>query len=155
MRKPLTTRQLELLRGAAGHSRQKREAYRRALYANGYDVPGMWWRIGLDVAKDAVAKVARVSKAAARHIATGCPKPPPEVIAERMATCKACPEWRNGKCGLCGCGLKAKTAWAGEQCPADPPRWERYSPLMQTAVTYGLTGASNSGNRSKRTIGVR
>lgn len=128
MRKPLTSRQLQILRGEAGHSREKRENYRRSLYAAGYDVPGMWWRIGLDL----VSKAARFGKSAARHVAKGFPKPPPEVIAERMAICKACPEWRDGKCSKCGCGLKAKTAWAGERCPANPPRWERYSPLVET-----------------------
>lgn len=71
--------------------------------------------------------VGRFAKAAAKHVAAGCPRPPEFVIAQRMEICKACPEWRDGKCGLCGCSLKAKTAWALEACPADPPRWEKWS----------------------------
>jgi hypothetical protein len=119
MLKPLTQRQQEILRGDAGHSVEKREEYKLSLWRAGYDVPGL---VGLAV---------RFGTAVARHVAAGCPKPPPEVIAERMAICKACPEWRDGKCGLCGCGLVAKTAWAREECPADPPRWPKYSPLVQ------------------------
>lgn len=133
IRKPLIESQLRVLRGDRGHSREKREAYRRALYAKGYDVPGMWWRIGVDIVSDAAMRVARFGRAVVRHAAAGCPQPPPEVIAERMAICQACPNWRDGECGLCGCNLKAKTAWSLEQCPANPPRWERYSPLVQTA----------------------
>lgn len=88
-----------------------------------------WSARGFDIGALA-GMLARVTKAAVRHVAAGFPRPPDDVIAARMAICKACPHWRSGTCSLCGCGLKAKTAWALESCPDKPSRWPQWKPLI-------------------------
>lgn len=53
---------------------------------------------------------------------------PPEVLAEREATCRACPEWdanalnKTGRCRKCGCSTWAKLRMATERCPIG--KWE-------------------------------
>jgi hypothetical protein len=48
---------------------------------------------------------------------------PPEALATREATCRACPEWdaaalnATGRCRKCGCSTWAKLRMATERCP--------------------------------------
>jgi len=48
---------------------------------------------------------------------------PPEALAAREATCRACPEWDakalngTGRCRKCGCSTWAKLRMATEKCP--------------------------------------
>jgi hypothetical protein len=48
---------------------------------------------------------------------------PPEALATREATCRACPEWdatalnNTGRCRKCGCSTWAKLRMATEACP--------------------------------------
>jgi len=48
---------------------------------------------------------------------------PPEALATREATCRACPEWdatalnNTGRCRKCGCSTWAKLRMATERCP--------------------------------------
>lgn len=80
--------------------------------------------------------VARFGRAAAKHVAAGMPKPPPEVIEERRSICKACPHWTGQSCKLCGCATLAKTSWAGESCPDG--RWQAWSvPSPDGALVEG------------------
>lgn len=60
---------------------------------------------------------------------------PQAVIDERLAICKACPQYdaTRHRCKLCGCcGGSGQSKWlnklalAIEACPDDPPRWGRY-----------------------------
>ena len=59
---------------------------------------------------------------------------PPEALAAREATCRACPEWdpaalnATGRCRKCGCSTWAKLRMATERCPLG--KWESLtSPL--------------------------
>jgi hypothetical protein len=53
---------------------------------------------------------------------------PPEILATREATCRACPEWdatalnNTGRCRKCGCSTWAKLRMATERCPLG--KWE-------------------------------
>jgi hypothetical protein len=53
---------------------------------------------------------------------------PPEALASREATCRACPEWdaqalnATGRCRKCGCSTWAKLRMATERCPLG--KWE-------------------------------
>jgi hypothetical protein len=72
--------------------------------------------------------LARFGHAAGRFIRHGAPPTPPEVLAEREATCRACPEWNasalngTGRCRKCGCSTWAKLRMATERCPLG--KWE-------------------------------
>jgi hypothetical protein len=65
---------------------------------------------------------------------------PPEALANREATCRACPEWDSaalnatGRCRKCGCSTWAKLRMATERCPLG--KWE-----AATAAREVLTGA--------------
>ena len=51
-----------------------------------------------------------------------------EALAEREATCRACPEWdaaalnATGRCRKCGCSTWVKLRMATERCPIG--KWE-------------------------------
>ena len=47
----------------------------------------------------------------------------PEETARRLSRCRDCDALRNGTCGLCGCYVELRAAWAARRCPAVPPRW--------------------------------
>lgn len=55
---------------------------------------------------------------------------PAEVFEARKALCVACPNWdaQQRRCTLCGCKTDAKLRGAQESCPADPPKWGRWTP---------------------------
>lgn len=60
--------------------------------------------------------------------ASGFATTPPEILAEREATCRACSEWdaaalnNTGRCRKCGCSTWAKLRMATERCPLG--KWE-------------------------------
>ena len=66
--------------------------------------------------------------AAHRFARSGFATTPPEALATREATCRACPEWdatalnATGRCRKCGCSTWAKLRIATERCPIG--KWE-------------------------------
>jgi len=72
--------------------------------------------------------LARFGNAAHRFARAGFATTPPEALATREATCKACPEWdaqalnATGRCRKCGCSTWAKLRMATERCPIG--KWE-------------------------------
>jgi hypothetical protein len=64
-----------------------------------------------------------VLSAGAKWTASGFATTPPEALATREATCRACPEWdaaalnATGRCRKCGCSTWAKLRMATERCP--------------------------------------
>ena len=72
--------------------------------------------------------LARFGHAAHRFASSGFTTTPPEALATREATCKACPEWdaqalnKTGRCRKCGCSTWAKLRMATERCPLG--KWE-------------------------------
>jgi hypothetical protein len=47
----------------------------------------------------------------------------------RIQICRTCPEHAAAIgiwCKLCGCNMELKTHLAQAQCPADPPRWQKF-----------------------------
>ena len=81
--------------------------------------------------------LARFGHAAGRFIRHGAPTTPPEVLAEREATCRACPEWdaaalnSTGRCRKCGCSTWAKLRMATEACPIG--KWKAVSAAPEVA----------------------
>jgi len=63
--------------------------------------------------------------------ASGFATTPPEALATREATCRACPEWdasalnNTGRCRKCGCSTWAKLRMATERCPIG--KWKAVS----------------------------
>ena len=74
---------------------------------------------------------ARFGHAAHRFARSGFVATPPDILAQREATCRACPEWDaaalngTGRCRKCGCSTWAKLRMATEACPLG--KWEAIS----------------------------
>jgi len=74
--------------------------------------------------------------AATRFTRSGFATTPPDILAEREATCRACPEWdaaalnSTGRCRKCGCSTWAKLRMATERCPIG--KWEAVEPKPET-----------------------
>jgi hypothetical protein len=68
-------------------------------------------------------QLARFGNAAHRFARAGFATTPPEALATREATCRACPEWDakalrgTGRCRICKCSTWAKLRMATEKCP--------------------------------------
>lgn len=81
-----------------------------------------------------------VTRAVTRFARSGFATTPPEILAAREATCRACDQWdaaalnATGRCRRCGCSTWAKLRMATERCPLG--KWE-----AATAAPKGLTGA--------------
>ena len=77
----------------------------------------------------------QAGNAAHRFARSGFTTTPPEILAEREATCRACPEWdaaalnATGRCRKCGCSTWAKLRMATERCPLG--KWESLTPANQ------------------------
>ncbi len=73
--------------------------------------------------------MALLAKSAWKFSASGFSTTPPDALATREATCRACPEWDaaalngTGRCRKCGCSTWAKLRMASERCPIG--KWER------------------------------
>jgi len=70
----------------------------------------------------------KFTRASIHFARSGFATTPPEVLATREATCRACPEWdaaalnSTGRCRKCGCSTWAKLRMATEACPLG--KWE-------------------------------
>lgn len=79
-----------------------------------------------------IDRIFQLKKSAIQFLRHGAPSTPPEVLAEREATCRACPEWdaaalnATGRCRKCGCSTWAKLRMATERCPIG--KWEAIAP---------------------------
>ena len=77
-------------------------------------------------------QAANLGKALVNWTASGFSTTPPEILATREATCRACPEWdaaalnNTGRCNKCGCSTWAKLRMATERCPLG--KWEPVPP---------------------------
>jgi hypothetical protein len=73
----------------------------------------------------------RAMQATGRFTRSGFATTPPDILAEREATCRACPEWdaaalnSTGRCRKCGCSTWAKLRRATEACPIG--KWKAVS----------------------------
>jgi hypothetical protein len=81
-----------------------------------------------EILKRRAQMLARFGHAAHRFARAGFATTPPEILASREATCRACPEWdaqalnATGRCRKCGCSTWAKLRMATEACPIG--KWE-------------------------------
>jgi hypothetical protein len=73
-------------------------------------------------------QAASLGKSLVNWTASGFKTTPPEALAAREATCRACPEWdaaalnNTGRCQICKCSTWAKLRMASERCPLG--KWE-------------------------------
>jgi hypothetical protein len=80
----------------------------------------------------------RAMQATGRFARSGFAATPPEILAQREATCRACPEWdaaalnKTGRCRKCGCSTWAKLRMATERCPIG--KWEAVESKPETGV---------------------
>ena len=81
----------------------------------------------------------RAMQAGRRFARSGFATTPPEILATREATCRACPEWDaaalngTGRCRKCGCSTWAKLRMATESCPLG--KWKAVSTTEHTEST--------------------
>ena len=86
-------------------------------------------KIALRVGKTEAFKLLQSAMASTNNFArAGFATTPPEALATRESTCRACPEWdaaalnNTGRCRKCGCSTWAKLRMATERCPLG--KWE-------------------------------
>jgi hypothetical protein len=62
-------------------------------------------------------------QAVVTHVSAGLPVASPELAADRLAICRACPQFEagNSSCRVCGCAMEVKVTWADQTCPEN--RW--------------------------------
>ena len=86
--------------------------------------------------------------AGAKFTASGFHTTPPETLAAREATCRACPEWdaaalnSTGRCRKCGCSTWAKLRMATEACPLG--KWSAVQPSSVPSVVNNPPSVSAS-----------
>lgn len=84
--------------------------------------------LGLERGEEMFASFVKSATSFVRH---GAPTTPPDILAQREATCRACPEWdasalkATGRCRKCGCSTWAKLRMATEKCPLG--KWKAVS----------------------------
>ena len=75
-----------------------------------------------------------LATAAHRFARSGFAATPPEILADREATCRACDQWdaaalnATGRCRKCGCSTWAKLRMATESCPLG--KWKAIHPQI-------------------------
>jgi hypothetical protein len=68
-------------------------------------------------------QAASLGKSLVNWTASGFTATPPDILAAREATCRACPEWDSaamggtGRCQICKCSTWAKLRMSTERCP--------------------------------------
>jgi hypothetical protein len=73
-------------------------------------------------------QAASLGKSLLNWTASGFSPIPPDTLAAREATCRACPEWdakalnNTGRCQICKCSTWAKLRMSTERCPLG--KWE-------------------------------
>ena len=86
------------------------------------------FRYTIFVTNKQMEMMTRFAQASSRFARAGFATTPPEALASREATCRACPEWdaqalnATGRCRKCGCSTWAKLRMATERCPIG--KWE-------------------------------
>jgi hypothetical protein len=125
-----TSRFPEEIEFLAAHEPELREIYSEdfALYAAA-DSPGKLYTPA--AAPRLLTMMANFYSSAHRFARSGFATTPPDILASREATCRACPEWdaealnKTGRCRKCGCSTWAKLRMATEVCPIG--KWKAVS----------------------------
>jgi hypothetical protein len=80
-------------------------------------------------------QAASLGKSLLNWTSSGFTATPPDILATREATCRACPEWDaaamggTGRCRICKCSTWAKLRMATERCPIG--KWESVPSLTE------------------------
>jgi hypothetical protein len=108
----------------------------REIYAEDFDLHASITKPGQVVTKKTeyprlASMLENFYNSSARFFRSGFSTTPPEALATREATCRACPEWdaqalnNTGRGRKCGCSTWAKLRMATERCPLG--KWEPVS----------------------------
>ena len=79
-----------------------------------------------------------LGKALVNWTSSGFAPTPPDILAAREATCRACPEWdakalnNTGRCQICKCSTWAKLRMSTERCPIG--KWEALRPAPDAVI---------------------
>lgn len=71
------------------------------------------------------AGIVGLAKVAAQAVGIPIDQAPRDAAAKRHVICIGCDRFKSGMCVECGCLVAAKVRIASEQCPLEPPKWER------------------------------
>jgi hypothetical protein len=115
----LPPRIFEMCQGTTGLSKDEEELYLKQ-FDSAANNPGL------------VEKVSNFTEAVIQHFLAGFPKTSDEEYNRRLSICSTC-EFKNldsWVCSKCGCPMDEKARWAEQQCPAEPPKWERTLPVI-------------------------
>jgi len=80
-------------------------------------------------------QAASLGKSLLNWTASGFTATPPDILAARESTCRACDEWDaaamggTGRCQICKCSTWAKIRMATERCPIG--KWESVPSLTE------------------------
>jgi len=80
-------------------------------------------------------QAASLGKSLVNWTSSGFTATPPDILAAREATCRACPEWDatamggTGRCRICKCSTWAKLRMATERCPLG--KWQAVPSLTE------------------------
>ena len=105
----------EMAASLVGPPQEFPEAAFRAMLTRTAAPEPSWWQ-----------RTANFAGAVASHVASGLPQASPELIAARLAICRACDQYNSGSCRLCGCNLAWKASWAEQVCPVG--KWPPIAP---------------------------
>ncbi len=64
-------------------------------------------------------RVMEAASAAMKFVSSGLKLVSKEEVERRLDICKACPQFADNVCKLCGCGLKLKAAIESSKCPIE------------------------------------
>lgn len=62
-------------------------------------------------------QIKNFAKSALTHVASGLAEVSDEEREKRLAICRACDAYMDGRCGECGCILSIKSKWLTSTCP--------------------------------------
>jgi len=112
----------------------ERHAAVEELYADDFELfrsitsPRQKFTVATQMPPSIAMMISSFTASAMRFIKNRAPTTPPEILAARESTCRACHEWdaaalnNTGRCKKCGCSTWAKLRMATERCPLG--KWE-------------------------------
>jgi hypothetical protein len=83
-------------------------------------------------------QAASLGKSLLNWTSSGFTATPPDILAARESTCRACPEWdaqalnSTGRCQICKCSTWAKLRMATERCPIG--KWDARRPAPDAVI---------------------
>lgn len=71
------------------------------------------------ISKTTIKKAMRFARAISKYAADSFRNVTPSELAQRLATCNQCDQFKAGECTACGCNLKLKARMRSSVCPLE------------------------------------